>query len=167
MEPFVRRSHLIVSALDEMQVQTSWTHHADAVVLDLTDSIPEVDKPQAREGIKAAIPIASRGAAEVFVHINKPLAYADIEASAWPGLKGVVFTGAEAATDVEDIAATLETFERSRGIAHGALQMIVMLDSGKGVWNIREIIKASPRVCSIGLDEGNLCRNLGIVPNAE
>ncbi|MDH3600919.1 MAG: aldolase/citrate lyase family protein, partial [Candidatus Tectomicrobia bacterium] len=48
-----------------------------------------------------------------------------------------------------------------------ALHMIVMLDSGKGVWNIREIIKASPRVCSIGLDEGNLCRNLGIVPNAE
>jgi citrate lyase subunit beta/citryl-CoA lyase len=167
MKPFVRRSHLIVSALDEMQVNTSWTHHADAVVLDLTDSVPEADKPRARDGVKAAIPVASRGGAEVFVHINKPLAYADIEASVWPGLNGIVFTGAETATDVEDIAATLETFERSRGIANGALHMIVMLDSGKGVWNIREIINASPRVCSLGLDEGNLCRNLGIVPKAE
>jgi citrate lyase subunit beta / citryl-CoA lyase len=166
MKPFVRRSHLIVSALDEMQVQTSWTHHADAVVLDLTDSVPEADKPRARDGVKAAISVASRGGAEVFVHINKPLADADIAASVWSGLNGIVFTGAETATDVEDIAATLETFERSRGIANGALHMIAMLDSGKGVWNIREIINASPRVCSIGLDEGNLCRNLGIVPNA-
>ena len=167
MEPFVRRSHLIVSALDEAQVKSSWTHHADAVVLDLTDSVPETDKPRARDGVRAAIPVASRGGAEVFVRINKALAYADIEASAWPGLKGVVCTGAETATDVEEMAAILETFEQSRGIANGALHMIVMLDSGKGVWNIREIIKASPRVCSIGLDEGHLCRNLGIVPDAE
>jgi citrate lyase subunit beta/citryl-CoA lyase len=166
MKPFVRRSQLIVSALDEMQVKTSWTHHADAVVLDLTDTVPEADKSRARDGVKAAIPVASRGGAEVFVHINKLLAYADIEASAWPGLKGIVFTGAASATDVEDLAATLETFERSRGMANGALHLIVMLDSGKGVWNIREIINASPRVCSIGLDEGNLCRNLGIVPKA-
>jgi citrate lyase subunit beta/citryl-CoA lyase len=166
MEPFVRRSHLIVSVLDETQVKTSWTHHADAVVLDLTDSVPEADKPRARDGVKAAISVASRGGAEVFVHINKPLAHADIEASAWPGLKGIVCTGAETAADVEDIATILDTFERNRGIAHGALQMIVMLDSGKGVWNIRDIINASPRVCSIGLDEGNLCRNLGIVPHA-
>jgi citrate lyase subunit beta/citryl-CoA lyase len=166
MKPFVRRSQLIVSALDEMQVKTSWTHHADAVVLDLTDTVPEADKSRARDGVKAAIPVASRGGAEVFVHINKLLAYADIEASAWPGLKGIVFTGAASATDVEDLAATLETFERSRGMANGALHLIVMLDSGKGVWNIREIINASPRVCSIGLDEGNLCRNLGIVPKS-
>jgi citrate lyase subunit beta/citryl-CoA lyase len=167
MEPFVRRSHLIVSARDDAHVETSWTHDADAVVLDLADSVPDVDKPQAREQVKAAISIASRGGAEVFVRINKELAYADITASAWPGLKGVVLTGAETAADVEEIATTLAAVEKDRGIVNGALHLIVMLDSGKGVWNIREIIKASPRVCSVGLDEGNLGRNLGIVPNPE
>ena len=74
-------------------------------------------------------------------------------------------TGAETAADVEQIATTLGAFEKDRGIASGALHIIAMLDSGKGVWNIREIITASPRVCSVGLDEGNLCRHLGIVPN--
>jgi citrate lyase subunit beta / citryl-CoA lyase len=167
MEPFVRRSHLIVSARDEAQVQTSWTHDADAVILDLTDSVPDVDKPQARDNIKAAIPVAARGGAEVFVHINKELAYADIMASAWPGLKGIVLTGPETTTDVEETATILAMAEKERGMANGALHIIVMLDSGKGVWNIREIINASPRVCSVGLDEGHLCRHLGIVPNAE
>lgn len=167
MKPFVRRSHLVVSALDEAQIESSWTHGADAVVLDLTDAVPKMDKPRARENLKAAIPIAARGGAEVFVHINQALAYADIAASAQPGLTGVVATGTETAADVEAVAEILSGFERECGIADGDLQIIIMLDSGKGVWNIREIVKASPRVCSIGLDEANLCRNLGIVPNAD
>jgi len=167
MEPFVRRSHLIVSARDEAQVEASWMHNADAVILDLADTVPEVDKPRARDNVKAALPIVARGGAEVFVHINRALAYADIAASVQPGLQGVVVTGMEQAADVEEIDATLTAFEKARGLAHGALQIIVMLDSGKGVWQMREIVNASPRVCSIGLDEGNLCRNLGIVPHAE
>ncbi len=167
MDPFVRRSHLVVSALDEAQVNSSWTHGADAVVLDLTDAVPDMDKPSARSSLKAAIPIAARGGAEVFVHINKTLAYADIAASVQPGLAGVVVTGPETVADVESISDTLSGFERERGLADGTLQIIIMLDSGKGVWNIREVVKASPRVCSIGLDEGNLCRNLGIVPNSD
>jgi citrate lyase subunit beta/citryl-CoA lyase len=167
MEPFVRRSHLIVSALDRGQVETSWTHEADAVILDLADTVLEVDKPRARDSIKTSIPVAARGGAEVFVRLNKALAYADIAASAWPGLTGVVLSGAETAADVEEVATTLAEFEKQRGIANGALHIIVMLDSGKGVWNIRQIITASPRVCSVGLDEAHLCRHLGIVPNPD
>ncbi len=167
MEPFVRRSHLLVSARDEAQVETSWKHDADAVVLDLAESVPDVDKPRVRDTIKAAIALACRGGAEVFVRINKALAYADIAASAWPGLKGILLTGPETAADVEEVAATLAQFEKKRGIANEALHIIIMLDSGLGIWNIREIVKASPRVCSIGLDEGGLCRNLGIVPHRD
>ena len=165
MKPFVRRSHLIVSARDETQVENSWRHEADAVVLDLADAVSDIDKPRAREHIRAAIPVAARGGAEVFVRINKALAYADIAASTWPGLKGIVLTGAENAAEVEEIAMTLAAFERERGIASGSLQIIVMLDSGKGVWSIRDILNTSPRVCSVGLDEVSLCCHLGIVPN--
>jgi citrate lyase subunit beta / citryl-CoA lyase len=165
MEPFVRRAHLIVSARDANEVEMSWMHAADAVILDLADSVPEVNKPRVRDDIKAAIPVAARGGAEVFVRINKAFAYADIMASAWPRLKGIVLTGAETANDVVECATVLARAEMERGIANGALHVIIMLDSGKGVWNIREIINASPRVCSVGLDEGRLCSHLGIVPN--
>jgi citrate lyase subunit beta/citryl-CoA lyase len=164
MEPFVRRSHLLVSAPDEAQVDMSWRHAADAVILDLAEAVPDVEKPRARANIKAAIPVAARGGAEVFVRINKELAHADIMASAWPGLRGIVLTGVETAADVEEATTTLAVAEKEHGIASGSLAIIVMLDSGKGVWNIRQIITASPRVCSVGLDEGRLCRHLGILP---
>jgi citrate lyase beta subunit len=75
-------------------------------------------------------------------------------------------TGAETAAEVAETATTLAGLERERGMASGALSIIIMLDSGKGVWNIREIITASPRVCSVGLDEGRLCCHLGIAPDA-
>lgn len=165
MEPFVRRSHLIISAGDETQIETSWMHDADAVILDIADAIRDIDKPYVRTHLKAAIPVAARGGADVFVRINKELAYADIMASAWPGLKGIVLTGAETASDVDEVATILTGAETERGIVSGSLHMILILDSGKGVWNIRHIIGASPRVCSVGLDEGRLCSHLGIVPN--
>lgn len=165
MEPFIRRSHLLVSARDEAQVEASWTHEADAVILDLAETVPAAEKPQVRDRIKAALPVAARGGAEVFVRINKALAYADLAASTWPGLTGIVVTGAETAADIAEIATALTGFEKERGIVQESLVIIVMLDSGKGVWNIREIITASPRVCSVGLDESGLCRQLGIVPN--
>ena len=119
MEPVVRRSHLLVSARDEAQVDRSWTHAADAVVLDLADSVPDVEKPRARAHVKAAIPIAARGGAEVFVRLNTALAYADIMASAWPGLTGVVMTGAETAADVAEIATTLAAPAPRPAISHG------------------------------------------------
>ena len=54
MEPFVRRSHLLVSARDEAQVDMSWQQAADAVILDLADTVPSIEKTRARANIKAA-----------------------------------------------------------------------------------------------------------------
>src|SRR5215831_4122827 len=164
MEPFVRRSHLLVSARDETQVDMSWRHAADAVILDLAGTVPDAEKPRARTNIRAAIPIAARGGAEVFVRVNKELAYADIMASAWPGLTGIVVTGVETAAEAAEIATVLAVAEKEHGLANGSLSIIAMLASGKGVWNIRQLITASPRVCSVGLDEDCLCCHLGIVP---
>lgn len=167
MEPFVRRSHLLVSVLDRESVETSWTHNADAVILDLAGAASEVERSAARGLVKESIAHAAKGGAEVFVLIDKALARADIEASVWPGLKGVVYSSAETSVEIEETDALLTELESSRGIASGSLQVIALFDSGKGIWNIREIVKASPRVCSAGIDEINLCRNMGIVPSSD
>ena len=45
--------------------------------------------------------------------------------------------------------------------------MIVLLESALGVWNIRDIVTASPRVTQVGLGESDLGRNLGIVATEE
>ena len=169
MNPFVRRSHLLVSISDRDAVESSWTHNADAVILDLTGASSDAERfrRRGRKTLSDSIETAGRGGAEVFIQVNKSVAHADVEAAIWPGVKGIVYPGAESAAEIEEMDELLTNLERQRGIAKDTLHIIVLLDSGKGVWNIREIIQASPRVSSIGLDELSLCANMGIAPTPD
>jgi citrate lyase subunit beta/citryl-CoA lyase len=167
MKPFVRRSHLVVPILDRERIETSWTHNADAVVLDLRQATSHRDRARARQLVRESIAQAGIGGAEVFVRVSNRLAQADIDASVWPGLAGVVFPGAETSAEVVRVDEILTTLEQTRGIEENTLQIIVELDSGKGIWNIRKIVRASTRVCSASIDDIGLCRNMGIVPDAD
>lgn len=164
MEPFVRRSLLLVPVMDREKIESSWKHGADAIVLDLVGNVSDDLKQAARDSVKVAIPLLKKGAAEVFVQVNRDLVYADVEASVWPGLGGIVYTGAEKESEIAELSDLLLESEKRRGIAVGTLQIIVMLSTGRGVWKIREIVTASSRVTSVGIDELGLCCNMGIVP---
>ena len=164
MKPFVRRSHLLVSVIDREAVQSSWTHNADAVILQLPSSPAG---PAARQALSAAIETAGMGGAEVFVLVDRQLAYADIDAAVVPGLKGVVYPGAESAAEIQGIDTQLTGLEQVRGLASGSLHIIVLLASGAGVWNVCDIARASPRVSSVGIDEQGLCSSLGIEPTTD
>ena len=163
MSPFVRRSHLLVSVLDAEAVAASWTLNADAVILDLGAN----DRPAARRALPDAVAVAAKGGSETFALVESAFAYADASAAVVPDLSGVAYVGAKSGADIERLDALLSDLERERGVQSGALRIIVLLDSGAGVWNIREIIRASPRVCSVGLDEAGLCHDLRITPSAD
>ncbi len=159
----VRRSLLAVSVFDAEHVADCWRYGADAVILDITAGDPET----ARCEVRASVNTARRGGAEVFVKVNPQLAYADIEAAAWPGLTGIVISSPEREQDVSTIAEILEDTERRHGIVSGSLQIIALLGTAAGVWNMREIVAGSPRVTAVALDESELCRTLGIVPRED
>ena len=145
----------------------AWRHIPDAVTLDLEDSVPQAKKIEARALVKEAIPLAGQASSEVFVRVNAPYLYADLEASVWPGLNGVMLSKAEGAIDVLQASEMMEDMERRRGIEVGSLELIVHLSSALGVWNVREIITASPRVTQVALGESDLCCDLGIAPSEE
>jgi citrate lyase subunit beta/citryl-CoA lyase len=148
-------------------VETAWRHNADAVTLDLEDGVLHSQKAEARVAAKEAIARAGRGAAEVFVRVNKPYLYADLEAAVWPGLSGIMLPKIERGDEVKEAAECLADLERRRGMEVGSLQLIVLLESALGVWNVREIVIASSRVSQVALGESDLCRNLAITVNGE
>jgi citrate lyase subunit beta / citryl-CoA lyase len=162
VQAFVRRSNLMVPMSVQRFVEQAWRHNADAVTLDLEDGVPQAHKSAVRSRLKEAIAIAGRGGAEVFVRVNKPFLAADLAAAAWPSLTGVMLPKVESGAEVAEAATLLTDLERQRGIAVGTLELIVLLESALGVWNIRDIMTASPRVTQVGLGESDLCRNLGI-----
>ena len=65
---------------------------ADAIILDLEDSILPTRKADARAALPAAVPRVAQKGAAVVVRINRPidLAVADIAASVMPGVAGLM-----------------------------------------------------------------------------
>lgn len=163
----VRRSVLLVPIRDQAAVASSWRHDADAIVLDLSDSIPALDRPAARARLPEAIGNARLGGADVFVRVNKAAAYADVKAAVRPGLSGVVLPNAESARDVDEVDGILQERERDEGIPPGELEIFLLLGTARGIWNVRELVSASRRIACVAIDEVSLCRSLDIVPTAE
>ena len=157
----------MVPVTDAEMVKHAWRHDADAVTLDLEDGVVAARKAEARGLVKDAIAPIGQGAAEVFVRVNKSFLQADLEASVWPGLCGIVLPQVESAAKVTEAAEIVTTLERQRGIAVGSLCFIVLLESARAVWDIRAIITASARVTQVGLDENDLAGDLGIAPLPE
>jgi citrate lyase subunit beta/citryl-CoA lyase len=132
--------------------------------LDLEDSVVDYRKEEARTNVKDAIRVAARGASEVFVRVNKSYAQADIEASVWPGLAGIVLSRVESPEEVQEASEIIGKMEGSRGLEKGSVQMVLLLESARALWKIREIIQADPRVTQVALDESDLSASLGITP---
>ncbi len=180
----VRRSWLLVPANQADTVAEAARCGADVVVLDLEDGVHESKKHEARERIKDASPeICSRGA-EVFVRSDLELLYADLDASVWRGLSGVILPRVTAVEQVQEADQILGEFEAQRGATkpppigdvmeaddprgpEQALEIHLSLDTGRGNWDAPKLIKASSRVRSVSLGRADLVMDLREEPSGD
>ena len=82
----------------------AWRHIPDAVTLDLEAGVLPSRKEEARGLVRQAIPMAGRGAVEVFVRPNLAYLQADLEAAVWPGLSGVMLPMVESPEQVAEVS---------------------------------------------------------------
>ena len=162
----IRRSNLVVPLSDAAAVEDAWRHDADAITLDL-DRVEESRRSDLRLRVKSAIAQVARGGAEVFVRVSDREETEDLIATLWPGLRGIVLPRVESAADIAEAAETVTRLEAERGIPSGSIKLIAMIETALGVWQIRAILTASPRIEQAGLDEPALAANLEFVPRPE
>ena len=75
----------------------------------------------ARANIRAGIDRARQGGAEVFVRCDLGLLYADLDASVWRGLQGVVLPKVTAVAQIREAEELLAHFENERGVMQAGL----------------------------------------------
>ena len=119
--PRARRSSLILPVNVRHFVEKAYTRGADAIVLDLEDSVPPREKASARTLVGYSLALAGRGGAEVLVRVNNDPALLadDIEAVVHPGLDGLSIPKVESAAQIRDIVARIDRLERARGLTPG------------------------------------------------
>jgi citrate lyase subunit beta/citryl-CoA lyase len=169
MKKIIRRSTLILPVNNPRFVEKAYLRGADALMLDLEDSISYQEKANARKQMQPSLPLAARSGVDIFVRINKDPTWMkeDLDASIYPGLAGIVFPKTESAEEVQILEAMVEKLEKERGIVPGGIVFDVMIESPKGTLALLEIAGASSRIQSITLGPEDYCRELGVEPSAD
>lgn len=167
--PHARRSSLILPVNVPRFVEKAYARGADAIVLDLEDSVPVQEKASARKLVRDALPLAGRGGAEVLVRVNNDpaLLVADIDASVHPGLDGLAIPKAESAAQIHDIVAQIERLEESRGLALGHLRLSLAIETPRGFLAVEEIARSSDRIATMSIGVEDYCLELGVEPSAD
>ena len=148
------RSLLYVPVNVESYIAKAHLRGADAIILDLEDSIAVGDKSAARGFVKGAARRVGAGGADVLVRINRPLelAVADIAAAVGPEVYGVLLPKIDSASHLRLLVEVIEAREAELGLPNGHTRLIPMVETAAAFPRMHEIAAAHPR--NVGMSLG-------------
>ena len=137
------RSFLFTPANQARRVEKALTLEADAVILDLEDSVASSDKAASRPAVVAAL--ARPRECLLYVRCNAPSTpwcYGDLVQTVRKGVDGVVVPKIESAADLHTIDWLLANLEREHGMAEGSLDLMPQIETAAGVQRVDRILQA-------------------------
>lgn len=160
------RSILFVPADREKFVAAAHTRGADAVQLDLEDSIPAERKAAARLALDHAVDTVTGHGVDVLVRVNRDLRnmVEDLATAIRPGVTAVTIPkvlGADHLTLVDELISELEM---ARGMTVGETRLIAMIETLDALAAAREIARAAPRLGGITLGSEDFSADGGFEP---
>jgi citrate lyase subunit beta/citryl-CoA lyase len=160
----ILRSMLYVPSNSWRMINNATTEGADAVILDLEDGCPIAEKETGRVFARDSVSMLKEHGLDVFVRVNSMetgLTATDIAYTVVPGLDGIMLAKTDSPEDVRALDTLLKEQENRKGITPGSVQVIALLETPKGILNIREIIAASQRMVAVGFGAGDFSREMG------
>ncbi|NEW26669.1 HpcH/HpaI aldolase/citrate lyase family protein [Nocardia cyriacigeorgica] len=152
MKPY--RSMLFVPGHKGAWADKGVASGADALILDLEDSVPAAEKEQGRKTVADTIDrlTADGVRPDLWVRANPEvsgLLSADLEAVVRPGLTGLFLAKVFTAAEIVRLDAVLSHIEQREGIEVGTVELIVSYETAVSMAHCEEIAAASPRVASL------------------
>lgn len=148
----LRRSRLYIPGNGPKLMLNAGLYGADALILDLEDSVAPSEKDAARILVRNALRQMQFGQAERMVRINQgQLGIEDIKMLAREALHLILIPKVEDASQVRSVETSLQ---KLRGQDHGIFLMPI-IESARGAFKALEIAEASPAVVAlaIGLED--------------
>ena len=157
------RSMLFAPANHARRVEKALSLPADAVILDLEDAVAATEKPAARAQALAARALPRRG--RLFVRVNAlstQWAHADLVAVVQPGLDGIVLPKVETAAELATAEWLIAALEREAGMAEGALELLPIIETARGLLALEAIARAATRARRVAFGAGDFTLDLGL-----
>jgi citrate lyase subunit beta/citryl-CoA lyase len=145
------RSFLFVPGNKESMLDRSISAGADALILDLEDSVPPAEKLAARALVARKIPDLIAKGQRVWVRINRTAHIYDLDdlkAVVQPGLEGIYISKPWGPEDVHMASAMIAEAESRANLAIGTVKLIPLLETARSMQLCFEIAEM-PRVAGI------------------
>ena len=144
----VWRSMLFVPAVSDRFIESALRQPADALQIDLEDSVGPEQKELARGRLPAIADRLAAAGYDVLVRVNRPWRQLvrDLEASVRPSVRTVTFPKVPDAAAVRAVADILGELESMAGMPIGYTRIIAMIEDAEGLHNMADIA-ARTRVC--------------------
>jgi citrate lyase subunit beta/citryl-CoA lyase len=165
------RSLLFVPGDDDKKLARALASDADALIVDLEDSVAEARKPAARAATAAFIAEARRLATRprLYVRVNpfaSGLTAADLDAAIPAAPDGVVLPKCLGGADVQRLGANLAVREAEHGLVDGSTRIIaIATESARALFGFASYRGASGRLEGLAWGGEGLAANLGAETN--
>ena len=160
------RSFLFVPGHKQRWVDKIPTFGADAVIIDLEDSVPDDQKGQARDIAAEAIPGLAAQGERIWVRVN-PTAYIydldDLHAVIQPQLEGIMLSKPEGPQSIATAGAIVSDIEHRKGMTVGRTLFAPVLETALSI-EMAFPIAQQPRVstlCAASAKNGDVARAVG------
>ena len=162
------RSLLFVPVISERFLAKAHERGADAIILDLEDSILPSQKDMARAAIAAAVPRVAQRGADVTVRINRPLELAipDIAAAVMPGVAALMLPKVMGPEHVRLLSEVVTAREEALGMTVGHTRFLALIESPAALPHLYAIA-AEPRMAGMSVGGEDMATELGAIPSAD
>ena len=168
-EPIIWRSLLFVPSNNDRFIDKAHTRGADGIILDLEDSVPAAERPDARRALGESVRRVASGGADVLVRINAEPeeTAADLEAAVIPGVGALLVPKVDTPERLHALAAEVARLENANGMRAGSVRFVVLIESAVGLLRAEAIARAQPRTVAIELGGEDFALSTGMIPDAE
>jgi len=139
----LNRSFLFAPGNVARRVEKALTLEADAVIVDLEDSVALAEKAATRKSVAEALTRPRRGRG--YVRVNAPsseFCYRDLVETLHRQVDGVVVPKIESAADLHAVDWLIANLEREFGVEPGTLDLIPQIETAAGVQRVDRILQA-------------------------
>ncbi len=157
------RSLLFAPANEARKTRRLANSGADAIVLDLEDAVADSEKMSARADAVGALASIDGPLRCVRVNpISTPFGAGDIAAVVCSDLHAIVLPKVEHNRDLEIVCDLIVAAERAAGIAEGAIGLIPLVETTRGVSKATDILASQDRILNVALGTGDLGTDLAL-----
>lgn len=159
-EKFARRSLLYIPGSSLKMLGKAAEVGADAVILDLEDSVSIGEKDEARENVAQALDTLRGCGKELIVRVNAAdtlWCFRDVMAVAGRGVHSLIVPKADEKSLVT-VDMLLTAMERDLGLAPGTVGLIPLFETAYAIANAYAVLGASGRIDAVQLGAEDLTR---------